>query len=77
MPNGVELFYPLQAIEKGDARREILALAYFRMGGLHVGIGIASRETLEDAMRNPEKYKSLTVRLYDFSEHFASLPEWQ
>jgi len=30
-----------------------------------------------DAMENPEKYKSLTVRLYGFSEYFISLPKWQ
>ena len=34
-------------------------------------------KTLEDAMVNPEKYKSLTVRLYGFSEYFVSLPKWQ
>lgn len=28
-------------------------------------------------MRNPDKYKSLTVRLYGFSEYFVSLPAWQ
>lgn len=54
-----------------------LILSYFRMGGLHVGISVVNRETLEDAMVNPNKYKSLTVRLYGFSEYFISLPEWQ
>ena len=47
------------------------------MGGLHVGISVADREMLEDAMVNPDKYKSLTVRLYGFSEYFISLPKWQ
>ena len=54
-----------------------LVLSYFELGGFHVGIGIVDRETLLDAMKNPEKYKSLTVRLYGFSEYFVSLPEWQ
>lgn len=54
-----------------------LILSYFNMGGLHVGISIIDRRTLQDAMINPEKYKSLTVRLYGFSEYFVSLPEWQ
>lgn len=54
-----------------------LTLAYFRMGGLHVGISVIDRKTLEDAMVNPDKYKSLTVRLYGFSEYFVSLPPWQ
>ena len=54
-----------------------LVLAYFEMGGFHMGISIINRKTLEDAMINPDKYKSLTVRLYGFSEYFVSLPEWQ
>ena len=54
-----------------------LILTYFSMGGLHVGISVIDRGTLQDAMVNPNKYKSLTVRLYGFSEYFVSLPEWQ
>ena len=54
-----------------------LILSYFDMGGLHVGISVIDRNTLQDAMNNPEKYKSLTVRLYGFSEYFIALPKWQ
>jgi formate C-acetyltransferase len=54
-----------------------LVLSYFNMGGLHVGISVINRSDLQDAMINPDKYKSLTVRLYGFSEYFVSLPEWQ
>lgn len=56
---------------------EALILSYFKLGGLHVGISVIDRDTLKAAMVNPEKYKSLTVRLYGFSEYFVSLPEWQ
>lgn len=54
-----------------------LITTYFKMGGLHTGISVIDRKTLEDAMVHPEKYKSLTVRLYGFSEYFVSLPKWQ
>ena len=54
-----------------------LVLSYFQLGGLHVGISVVDAEVLKDAMRNPDKYKSLTVRLYGFSEYFVSLPAWQ
>ena len=54
-----------------------LVTGYFRLGGQHVGISVLDRDTLKDAMENPEKYKSLTVRLYGFSEYFISLPQWQ
>ena len=30
-----------------------------------------------EVMKHPEKYKTLTVRMYGFSEYFISLPEWQ
>lgn len=56
---------------------EALIVSYFQIGGLHVGISVIDRKTLEDAMVNPDKYKSLTVRLYGFSEYFISLPKWQ
>ena len=54
-----------------------LITTFFQNGGLHVGITVLKREELEDAMVNPDKYKSLTVRLYGFSEYFVSLPAWQ
>ena len=52
-------------------------LSYFKLGGFHVGISVIDRQTLEDAMIHPEKYQSLTVRLYGFSEYFVNLPKWQ
>lgn len=54
-----------------------LILSYFELGGLHVGLSIVNRDTLLDAMERPDRYKSLTVRLYGFSEYFVSLPDWQ
>ncbi len=56
---------------------QALVVSYFQMGGFHVGISVIDRGTLQDAMERPEKYKSLTVRLYGFSEYFVSLPKWQ
>ena len=54
-----------------------LVKTYFKKGGMHCGITVLNRETLKDAMVNPEKYKSLTVRLYGFSEYFICLPKFQ
>lgn len=54
-----------------------LIVTYFKMGGLHVGVSIIDRDTLRDAMVNPDRYKSLTIRLFGFSEYFISLPKWQ
>ena len=54
-----------------------LVEGYFKQGGLHIGITVVDKETLEDAMMHPEKYQSLTVRVYGFSEYFVCLPKWQ
>ena len=56
---------------------EALVRTYFHQGGLHIGITVLDREALSDAMEHPEKYPTLTVRLYGFSEYFISLPRWQ
>ena len=50
---------------------------YFAAGGLHAGITVLDRATLLDAIDRPERYRSLTVRLYGFSEYFVNLPPWQ
>jgi len=50
---------------------------YFDMGGLHIGITVMDRAMLEDALVRPERYKTLTVRLYGFSEYYINLPLWQ
>jgi formate C-acetyltransferase len=54
-----------------------LIKTYFKKGGMHCGITVLDREVLKDAMAHPEKYPSLTVRLYGFSEYFVCLPKWQ
>jgi formate C-acetyltransferase len=48
---------------------------YFAMGGVHVGFTFVDRPTLEDARRHPDRYRTLTVRLYGFSEYFVALSE--
>ena len=54
-----------------------LVVTYFKNGGFHVGITVVDKEVLKDAIKNPDKYQSLTVRLYGFSEYFVSLAPWQ
>ena len=54
-----------------------LIKAFLLRGGFEMQINVIDRETLKDAMQHPEKYQSLTVRLYGFSEYFVSLPYWQ
>ena len=50
-----------------------LVTTYFEMKGSHMQFNVVSRETLIDAQKNPEKYKSLVVRVAGYSALFTTL----
>ena len=50
-----------------------LVRGYFDQKGSHVQFNVVSRETLRDAQANPEKYKSLVVRVAGYSALFTTL----
>jgi len=54
------------------ARLTALFMAYFRMGGVHLQINYLSAEELINAQKDPDKYKSLRVRVTGFSGFFTS-----
>ena len=50
-----------------------LVRGYFDQKGSHMQFNVVSRETLRDAQKNPEKYKSLVVRVAGYSALFTTL----
>ena len=50
-----------------------LIKVYFKRGGQEVQINATSREILEDAMKHPENYGDLVVRVSGFSAYYVGL----
>ena len=67
-------FHP-SALEGRSGLESFVALVrgYFDQKGSHVQFNVVSRETLRDAQKHPEKYKSLVVRVAGYSALFTTL----
>lgn len=67
-------FHP-SALEGRSGLESFAALVrgYFDQKGSHMQFNVVSRETLQDAQKHPEKYKTLVVRVAGYSALFTTL----
>ena len=67
-------FHP-SALEGQAGLESFVALVrgYFDQKGSHMQFNVVSRETLRDAQKHPEKYRSLVVRVAGYSALFTTL----
>jgi len=64
--------------ERGTEQLTQLLRTFFEMGGSNLGVNVVRAETLREAKVHPEQYRSLSVRIFGYSDYFVNLdPELQ
>jgi pyruvate-formate lyase len=63
-----------EAFRDDKPKIERLLGTYFERGGSQAMVSVIGRGALEDALKDPEKYKDLFVRVGGFSARYVELP---
>lgn len=61
------------AVAGTDHRLASLIRTYFDLGGMEIGINIVDEQTLRQAQQNPERFRTLSVRIFGYSALFVNL----
>lgn len=66
-------YSPAMFNKQNRPKLQALIRTYFKKGGQEIQINATSREILEKAMEEPEKYKNLVIRVSGFSAFYVTL----
>jgi len=79
LPGGTGYILELHpsALSGPDPESDLAALlkSFFDMGGSNLSVNITSPQVLRDAQQRPEEHRSLSVRVFGYSDYFVNLSE--